>query len=428
MKKQVLLRWLWCIYEYLMVIPVILIITGIILPYKTVVIFLMTLPLHLLFALVLTSVIKKFSNLVAVLAGTAYAVIVLLICNVTFLTGSVKEVIVVAAGTVIFYIWGITAATGDAANRFYLYSGSLVLHMISLFIINNINVLKPYFTMAMWISIIYCISGLPLANRRFLINETHEKSSLSIIPGSVNRGNRIIVFILLACIIILSFWRTLLDAFIYIARSVAWAILKMLEFLGSLYEEAEGGGGGGPQDIFQLPPAEEKNPIVDIILNAITLLIFAVILFLVIRYIVKNYKRIYRALYNLLSSFFNRFQKWSSAEQGYFDREESLLKTEFQKRAPILKRLFKRYPKWRDMKDNESRVRFIYSKFVLDYIRKGLKFSLSYTPTEVVEHAERLDEGSGADHSVLKDVYNSTRYGAKPVDDETVAALKDKYL
>ena len=118
---------------------------------------------------------------------------------------------------------------------------------------------------------------------------------------------------------------------------------------------------------------------------------------------------------------------WSTTEQGYFDREESLLKTEFQRRARTFGKLFRRHPKWRDMKDNESRVRFIYTKFVMDYIRKGLKVSLANTPAEVADKARKFDKGE-KDHSLLRDVYNNVRYGDKKVDDETVRILKDRYL
>lgn len=409
-----------------MCLPLVLILFGIILPFKAAVIVPVMLPLHLLFGLALTSVLKKIRNYIIVLTGIVYVIIVVVLSNLTFLSGTITEFISVAVGTAFFYIWGVRAGIGEISRSFFFYGGGLIIHIISLFIINQINVLKPIFPFAVWVSIIYCIIGLPLANRRFLINETYEKSSLSTIPGSVLRGNRIIVFISLIGIIILSFWRALLDAVIFIAQSISWVILKIVELLGSLYQVTEGGGGGGAPDLGQLPPGEQ-NPVVNIILNIITVLLFAVILFFVIRYIVKNYKRIYQALYNLISSFFNRFQKWSSTEQGYFDREESLLKTEISKRPSIFKRLFERHPKWRDMKDNESRVRFIYTRFVIDYIRKGLNLRPSDTPSEVVEKVQNYDS-ENEDHSLLKDVYNSVRYGAKNVDDGTVNTLKNKYL
>lgn len=427
MKKQIFLRWLWCVLEYLMYFPLGLTVAGLILPYKTVVTLLPLLPVHLFFGLALTAVLKRFKNYVAVFIGIIYVTAVVFIFKTVILTGLVKETIAVAVTTVFFYIWGIAAGTRDITNRIFLYSGGLVIHIISLFIINNIETLKPYFAMAMWVSIIYCLFGFPLANRRFLINETYEKSSLKTIPASVNRGNGIIVSVLLSGIIVLSFWRVLLDAFIYIARSIAWIILKIIEFMGSLYQPVEEGGGGAPQDMMVLPPAEEQNSVAEILFYVITALLFAGILFLVIRYLVKNYRRICHALYKMLSAFFSRFQKWSTTEQGYFDREESLLKTEFQRRARTFGKLFRRHPKWRDMKDNESRVRFIYTKFVMDYIRKGLKVSLANTPAEVADKARKFDKGE-KDHSLLRDVYNNVRYGDKKVDDETVRILKDRYL
>jgi len=426
MKKQVILRWLWCILEYLMFFPAVLILAGVFLPYRTVAVLLPTLPVHLLFGLVLTSGLKKVKNYVIVLAGTVYTAIVTAVYGAVISFGSIDGIIVVVAGTVFFYIWGIRSGTGESTTRLFLYTAGLIIHIISLFLISNIDNLKPYFIMAMCVSIFYCIGGLPLANRRFLINETYEKSSLKTIPGSVNRGNIITVSIILACIIILSFWRFLLDAFVFLAEQLGIVILKIIEFLGSLYEDSEGGMVEAPPEM-PLPPAEEQNSVVPLILNVISLILFAFILFLLIRYIVRNYKRIYYALYSLLSSFFSRFQKWGSTEQGYFDREESLLKTEVQKGTSVFRRLFRRWPKWRDMKDNESRVRFLYAKFVTDHMKKGFKLRLSDTPAEVVKSIQKF-EGGTSDHTMLGEVYNSVRYGAKKADDDTVRMLRDKYL
>lgn len=430
MKKQVLLRWLWCTLEYLMFFPVVLIIAGIILPFKTAVIFSLTLPVHLLFALVLTSSSGKLKNLFAVLAGILYVIIISFIFRTALLTdGNGGQVITIAAGIAAFYIWGIKEGIGESTNTFFLFSGGLFLHIVVLFIISQVEILKPYFTLAMWVSIIYCIAGLPLTNRHFLISETNEKDSLKIIPGSVLRRNKIIVSIMLIFIIILSFWRALLDTFLFIAESIAWAIKKVFEFLGSLYQPAEDSAPGlVPGDMEMLPAAGGENTVLSTILDIIAVAIFVAILVLVVIYIIKNYKRIYQALYNLLSSFFNRFQKWSSTEHEYFDREESLLKTEIQKRQPLLKRLFKREPKWKDMKDNESRIRFIYTEFVVEHIKKGLRFKISDTPAEVVKSAGELDNEDEKDHTMLKNAYNSVRYGAKPIDDETVSILKDRYL
>jgi len=426
MKKQVFLRWLWCVLEYLFFFPAGILVAGLFLPYRTGVILLPTLPVHLLFGLVLTAVLKRFKKFAVVLAGIVYTAIAAAVYNAVVPLASVTDAAIVIAATAFFYAWGIRAGTGEATTRLFLFSGGLVIHIVSLFLINNIVTLNPYFKLAVWVSIVYCLAGLPLANRRFLINETYEKSSLKRIPGSVNRGNIIAVSVIISGIVLLSFWHLLLDAFIYLTQSLKEFFLKIIEFLGSLYEPSEIIGDNTPQAPDTFPPAEEQASILSVILNTVSVLVFAAVLFLVIRYIVRNWKKIYYALYSLLSSLFSRFQKWSTTEQGYFDREESLLKTEIQKK-PVFRRLFRRWPKWRDMKDNESRVRFIYTKFVTDYIKKGFRLSLSDTPSEVVERIQKFD-GETSDHAMLNEVYNSVRYGAKKADDDTVRILKDRYL
>jgi hypothetical protein len=248
---------------------------------------------------------------------------------------------------------------------------------------------------------------------------------LSIVPHSVLRGNKVILFFLLAGIILLSFWRTLLDGIIYIAGVIADFIGRIIEWLGSFMQSpGEQQGSGGEK--MQLPPGE-SNPTVSLILDILTYILILAVIFLIIRYFVKNYKRIYAALYSWFSSLFSRFQRWSTTEQGYVDKQESLLKTEAPKRMSFLKRLLQREPKWRDMKDNTSRVRFLYTKFVLDHVRKGFQFTPSETSDETIGRIQNSEKDEAGDHNLLRSAYRQARYGKKPVEDETVSALKDIY-
>ncbi len=409
-----------------MVFPLVVILTGFTLSYNATIIFAVTLPIHLFFGIILTYILRRFRNVIAVLVGIAYVTIINLIFMLTLSTGGIGEAIIIVAGVSFFYFWGVRAGIGDSKPVFSYFVG-LVIHMVALFVISQSEVLKPFLAMAIVVSIVYCIIGLPLANRRFLINETQAKNSLSIVPGTVLRGNKIVVVIALVGIIILSFWNTLMEAFLYILESIAWVINEIFNFFNSLFPPTEGndGAGGGGME---LPPVGEQNKAVVTLLDILALLFFVLILFLVIRYFIKNYKRIYKALYDLLSNYFTRIQKWGSTEHGYFDQEESLLKTETPKRKSFIKKLFKREPKWRDMQDNNSRIRFIYSKFVIDYIKKGFSFKLAYTPSEVVEQTQNYDKHEENDHTVLGETYNEVRYGNKNVDDETVSILKKKYL
>ncbi len=428
MKKQVLLRWFRLLMEYLMIIPVALLIAGVTLPKDMAILFVLVLPVHMLFALYLTARLEKFRNLFVVIAGIFYVGGITWLWLQTPITASLEEISVIVFATGFSFIWGIRAGIGAHAKNLFFYTGGLVIHAISLFLIKQLPVLVPLREMAVILSIIYVIMGLPFANRRFLLDESRQKSSLKMIPLSVLNGNRTLILCILIGIILLSLWKAFIDAVVFLAEGIATIIRKIIAFIGSLYQgaKAEPERGGGQM---LLPPAEESNSIIPMILNILSVLIILALLFLLIRYVVKNYKRIYRVLHDLLSGFLGRFQKWSSTEQGYFDRQESILKTATpKKKTSVFKRIFNREPKWRDMKDNASRVRFLYTRFVFENIRKGFSFSSADTPDETVA---RINERNRADENVHEDIrisYNQVRYGGKHPDDETVKALKDTYM
>jgi hypothetical protein len=338
---------------------------------------------------------------------------------------TIGGIVIIVAGTAGLFIYGICAGTSGSVKEFFFYAIGLALHAASIYLTSQAPLIMPYQKIAVALAIVYVIAGLPLANRRFLIRETQQKSSLSIVPHTVLRGNKIILFFLLVGMILLSFWRTLLDGIMYIAGVIADFIGKIIEWLGSFMQPpGEQQGPAGEQ--MQLPPAE-SNPVVSLILDILTYIFVLAIVFFIIRYLVKNYKRIYAALYSWFSSFFNRFQKWSTTEQGYVDKQESLLKTEAPKRMSFLRRLFQREPRWRDMKDNASRVRFLYTKFVLDNIRKGFHFIPSETSDETIKRIQDSEKDEARDHNTLRSAYRQARYGEKPVEDDTVKSLKDIY-
>jgi hypothetical protein len=177
-----------------------------------------------------------------------------------------------------------------------------------------------------------------------------------------------------------------------------------------------------------LPPAEESNSITALIFDILSVLVVLILLFLLIRYIVKNHKKIRKAIHDVISVILGGFKRWSLTEQGYFDRQESILKTELPKKPSLIKRIFRREPKWRDMKDNASRIRFIYAKFVTDNIRKGFNFSCTDTPAETIKRIADRNKQDIKIHEKIKSAYNSARYSSIIPGDETVSDLKSMYL
>ncbi len=422
MKKPVLMRWFWCLLEYLMLCPVILIIAGFSLPEVCVVPFVLVLPFHTLNAVVLTSVMKKFRRILTAIIGVLYSAGITWLWATFFQIETIGGMMIAAIGTGVMFVYGIRAGIEGSVRKTFFYMMGLLLHALSVFLTHQAPLLIPFREFALILAFLYVLGGLPLANRRFLIRETQEKSSVHIIPGTVLRGNRIILTMVLAGIILLSFWETLLNALVYLTGKIAEFIGKMLMWLTRLQETGE--LPPGDSDGMGLPPATPSNPIMDILAYILVLLIFSFILW----YFIKNFKKIFTGIFSWFSSIFGRFRKWSATEQGYVDKQESLLKTETRIKSSFLARLFKREPKWRDMKDNTSRVRFLYARFVLDHMRKGFAFSQAETPGEIIDRIQNSEKDKRMDHDSLKNTYQQTRYGDKEVDDETVKTLKDAYL
>lgn len=425
MKNQVLKRWFWTITEYLMLFPAILIISVLLLPDQVSLIFTLALPVNALISILIARIQGRFRNIVLMITGTVYT---LLVSGLWFLAspGDIGYIFVYIAGTAVFFYRGIKRATGNKPVLFF-YAGGLLIHIICYFLISRVGVLVPYLYTAAAGSALYVIAVLPIANRYFLIAESQQKNSLNVMPSSVVRGNRIIVMTLLVTIGILSAGRYLLEGINWLIGSAG----RFINWLSRILESAEDNSllpeDRGDFSFDMMEPAEE-NPVVQFILEAITALLVLFLLFLVIRHIVINHKRIIKSIMEFFSRLSGRFRKWSSTEQSYSDKYEFLLKTADPGRPPLLRRILRREKRWKDMKDNISRTRFIYTRFVLDSIQKGFQFRVSDTPLETVERISREIKGDNSDHSLLSETYDQARYGNKEISDETVMKLKDRYL
>lgn len=80
------------------------------------------------------------------------------------------------------------------------------------------------------------------------------------------------------------------------------------------------------------------------------------------------------------------------------------------------------------MKDNASRVRFIYTKFVTENIRRGFNFSCTETPAETIKRIAERNKQDIKVHEKIKSAYNSARYSCATPCDDTVNELKNMYL
>ncbi len=411
-----------------MIFPAVIIAAGFAIPEELVVTFALLLPIHILVGVIITSLFKRLNNLAVLGLCIVYVLGAMLIWQLTSINGSAVAIIFIAVLTAVFFLLGVRIGIGSLMQTEFHYFIGLAIYGVSLFVISRAPALKAFFGITVGAAILYVLAGLPLANRRFLLQESRMKSSLKIIPGSVVRGNRIIVAGVIILIVLLSFWDAVLNAFVNAVKTLVMVLIKIMDWFSSLFVSEEGSPDGQPGQM-ELPPADgDSNSILNIILNIIAIAVVLLIFYLLIRYLVKNHKRIYAAIQAFFSNLFGKFKNWGYTEQGYTDRQESLLKTEVKGGPSFFKRVFARRPKWRDMKDNSSRIRFIYARFVSDNIKKGLNFRYSDTPDETVEHIHAMEKDIDVSHDSIRTEYNKVRYGEKEPTDETVNELKKVYL
>ncbi len=92
----------------------------------------------------------------------------------------------------------------------------------------------------------------------------------------------------------------------------------------------------------------------------------------------------------------------------------------------IFKKLasFRSGTKWRDLTENAEKIRFIYIKYMVKWIKGGYKLEPCLTPTEVRSDLE-LDEETN--DFALFDMYNGARYsgGSVHISDEQVQSALD---
>jgi c-di-AMP phosphodiesterase-like protein len=92
MKKQVLLRWLWTILEYLMVFPIVLIISGFTFNKNVQVLFTLLLPFHMLVSIIITMVLKRFRNLIITIITALYVAGVTALWIAAAPLGTIEEI------------------------------------------------------------------------------------------------------------------------------------------------------------------------------------------------------------------------------------------------------------------------------------------------------------------------------------------------
>ncbi|MFC5648490.1 DUF4129 domain-containing protein [Paenibacillus solisilvae] len=280
------------------------------------------------------------------------------------------------------------------------------------------------------IGVIVLVLTLFQLNRGNVNQESLSGSQKPMVEPTVRKHNRFYVTVILSI--------TVMMVFTYQLQAALGSLFKT--FRAWLAELLKGVDKGTPPPQTQpnetppdLPlPREAAKTLphwVDLLLYGLCGIIIAVLLWFVLRKL-RYLPDWLRRLREKFAALFVR-DKLSSAK-GYVDEEKSIRKPGF---LSGIWRSSSKEPRirWKDLQDNESRIRYLYRQWVGHRVKSGYAFKPHLTPNETgVElslQPQKQVSKTSQDQSLGDELirsYNRVRYGGKTVSDEQLRLLLEQ--
>jgi hypothetical protein len=302
-----------------------------------------------------------------------------------------------------------------------------VLYLIFPLVMRFQPLLKPYglwVNLAGFASLAVCLFR---QNRFFLRDAARKGRDAGNPEASILWKNRLWVFLLLVVVLAVSFLRELERATEIIFVSTLRAMLWLLAFVGSLFNQSSADREPAPpQAPTALPMVAAKNhPLLDLFYRIFTYVIIALAVFFLLRLF-------WRKGRPYLATQIRRLLVWLKRERpvvkgrGFVDEKETLLELADAPRlvrrkiGDWLNRFRRREARWSELTDNRSKVRFLYRTALRRSIRKGYRHHPGRTPAETCRELEKAGYLAGFSSEELANLYIGVRYGDKTPDDGTV--------
>ncbi|QYR19057.1 DUF4129 domain-containing protein [Paenibacillus sp. sptzw28] len=172
-----------------------------------------------------------------------------------------------------------------------------------------------------------------------------------------------------------------------------------------------------------LPSGEGKSmPLwLDILLYGIAIAVLGAVLWLVLRQL-RHLPEWLRQLREKLAQLFGREK--GEQNQGYVDVVESIRKPGLLG-GLRLSRTKEPRSRWKDLQDNESRIRYLYRQWLARRVKAGYAFKPHLTPIETGADAGTQASDSPSAETLIHQ-YNSVRYGKKKITDETIRRFLER--
>jgi hypothetical protein len=291
--------------------------------------------------------------------------------------------------------------------------------------------IAPYMPDILWGGLLSLAVTLLMVNQSNVKQEAYATVKNSSLSKAVIWQNRLFVLGLFGAVLLVAFFQSIERGISWLFQLIVYIIAGLLALLVS-----------AAPDMPEEPPSDRLVPRVGgeqadhswwwellqrigiWISYTLIAIVAAVMLYIVVKRLIRLLKWLYRWLLSVVSK--------HSANSGdaYEDDVETIVTwDELSGRwAAGLSRMFRRDKRlsWGDLTDNRERIRFLYGSLLLRSTRRGYGFKAHLTPAETERDLKQWSQSASAgEEGGFVELYERVRYGGKQVSDEEVAKAKD---
>lgn len=424
--RSLVITLLQSMFEYLLFLPILLIIGILMMAYQPLWIWLASLLVSLFIGVVYRTLFPKqkwgiylgIAVVIGVLPGIIFGKHVL----VWIVSAIIHPIVIYRGMMYASRTWKSLLPTS------FLWAGGFPIYFVSYFAFRYIDILHPYLTLITIGGAVLVIMTLFISNNERLKTSTLSEEENPYVSRTIKKQNRLFLVITVAVIALLVGGYKIQDAF---KAALLWFIGL---FSGSSAEE-EVIESTPPPSNSGLPFEGEKESsailkfLEVIAMYAVYILLAVALVFLISLFVKKMRTWLKKVMYRFLSFLKQMVSRPDQSETstGYVDEKESIFnwkewKKEQQEKAKgFVKHIFKGEPSWESL-SNQQKVRYIYRRFLLPRV-KDTNYKTTNTPRETLEKLK--DNVSASDEHIdeLREAYEQSRYGNKDIDEDKMKKI-----
>ncbi|MBW7477545.1 DUF4129 domain-containing protein [Paenibacillus oenotherae] len=314
------------------------------------------------------------------------------------------------------------------STRFYpwQYGTGLFTYFTVSIVFGWMEPFQPFKWPLLGFGLLSLVLTLNAINKSYVNTESLTNEHMPRVEKTVKRQNRLFVAIIIVVSVLIVFTYQLQWLFTALWNAFqnwlnSWQLMEPTE-----EPPAEVTPAPMPRQELELPTENRTTLNIpwDLILYIFTGILALVLLFIIVRYI-RHLPKLWKALKDIWKQMLQRERITVAA--GYVDEIEDISKP---KRIRVWLSGRNKQPriKWKDLQDNESRIRYLYRQWLGRAIKGGYVFKPHFTPQE--NGRELIATSGSSGHAVwvktLLEQYMGVRYGARKVKDEKLQQLIDE--